>query len=259
MQMIQMEANHFMGATPRKLSSLKLFDVLKYKVIMPFVSQRLVPSFLNYVRRLWKTADWLVHPETQALLEAKQPVIFAVWHGQMFTLMHPTWLHLQPDPYILISQSRDGDFITAVAEGIGFRNTIRGAHGRGGTEAALYIKRLVKEGRGHIICLLDGPKGPRHKAKAGIVLLAQQLQVPIVPVAGVTPKHWFKFNSAWDAFEVPNPYQHAKMSLGAPIVLPLEASRHEVMNQVNAGMAEHFHATQAYYPSNPNNIQNPYS
>jgi lysophospholipid acyltransferase (LPLAT)-like uncharacterized protein len=245
-----------MGLTSRKLSSLKMFDVLKYKVVMPFVSQRLVPGFLNYVRRLWKQATWSVHPETQALLEAKQPVIFAVWHGQMFTLMHPEWLNLQPEPYILISQSRDGDFITAVAQGIGFPNTIRGAHGRGGTEAALYIKRLVKDKQGHVICLLDGPKGPRYKAKAGIVLLAQQLQIPIVPVAGVTPQHWFKFNSAWDAFEVPNPFRTATMRLGSPVVIQADATRHDAIQQVNAAMTEHFNTTQALYPLNPNNTTN---
>jgi lysophospholipid acyltransferase (LPLAT)-like uncharacterized protein len=235
------------------LSRFKAFDVLKYKVVMPWLSHQLIPGFLNGVRRVWHRADWHVHPETQALMDSGTPVIFTLWHGQMFTLMHPAWMRMTPPPYVLISQSRDGDFITQIAHHIGFSHTIRGAHGRGGTEAALFIRRLFQEKKGHVICLLDGPKGPRHKAKAGIVLLAQQLQVPIIPLAGVTARHWFKLTSAWDAFEIPDLFTRPLMRLGCPVYLPTDLGRHEALQKVSNAMQAHFYETQALRPDNPKN------
>ena len=103
----------------------------------------------------------------------------------MFVFMHKIWHEIAPEPTIIISQSRDGDFITDVANRIGFEHTVRGAHGRGGVEAAKEIMEGLNTEACSLISLIDGPKGPRLHAKKGVVALAQSTGVPIIPIAGV--------------------------------------------------------------------------
>ena len=234
--------------------------LLKYNVVLPCLAKQVVPAFLNHVRWWWKRSTWDVHPDTQALLDTGTPVILAIWHGQMFTLVHPQWMKGLSDssenipPYVLISQSRDGDFITTVAKHIGFPHTIRGAHGRGGSKAVLEIQTLFKENKGHLICLMDGPRGPKHQAKKGIVHLAHQLGIPIIPVAGVTAHHWFKFHSAWDDFEIPNIASPIQVRLGKPLYV--ETSPDEdasIMVKLNEALVTHLENTLALCPNNKQN------
>jgi lysophospholipid acyltransferase (LPLAT)-like uncharacterized protein len=228
------------------------FKNVKYRQILPLFSGKLIPAFFRYVRRCWHKSEWEVHPDTQVLLNAGKPVIYTLWHGQMFALLHPEWMNHTP-PTVLISQSRDGDFIANCARHIGFHNVIRGAQGRGGTDAARRIRQLLVENRGTLMCLADGPRGPRHKAKLGIVSLAQQLGIPIVPVAAVAPAHWFKFESAWDAFEIPTPYRPIITRLGAPLILPADVKKSDAVHSVNTAMDTHLCETLARYSQNPKN------
>ncbi len=236
------------------------YNIFKYDVVLPFFSKQLAPTFLNHVRWWWKTSTWEAHPETQALLDAGTPVIFAIWHGQMFTLVHPQWVNGISEfsetipPYVLISQSRDGDFIANVAKHIGFPHTIRGAHGRGGSKAVMAIQTLFTEKRGHLICLMDGPRGPKHQAKKGIVNLAFQLGIPIIPVAGVTPHHWFKFRSAWDVFEIPDMFSPIHVDLGKPLWVETSADEDEgILAKVNETLVSHLKTTLSRYPKHPQN------
>ena len=247
------------AANPIQQWYIDQLNVLKYEWTLPFLASRLIPAFLNQVRWWWRQSSFTMHPETQALLESNTSVIFALWHGQMFALMHPAWVadwglpQASLPPTVLISQSRDGDFIDTVAKHIGFPHTIRGAYGRGGGEAALKIQSLLKEKQGHLVCLMDGPKGPRHQVKKGVVGLAFQTGTPIIPVAGVSPQHWFKFNSAWDAFEVPSLFSPIHLSFGQPYYVPQAPESTDVLDEVNQALMTHFKETLSRFPKNPHN------
>lgn len=249
------------GEHPLQQWVVDQYNVLKYDLAFPFLGRKLVPAFLNYVRRCWGASTWEVHPDTQTLLDKKEPVIFAIWHGQMFSLVHPKWvesLHSHEErealpSYVLISQSRDGDFIATVAEHIGFPHHVRGAYGRGGSKAVTEIQDLLTQKKGNLICLMDGPKGPKHQVKKGIVKLAQQLQVPIVPLAAVTPHHWFKFTSAWDDFEIPNIAFPIHVSLGAPILITEAGEKASTLKGINKTLMAHLKATWALHPKNKHN------
>ena len=174
----------------------------------------------------------------------------------MFTLMHPTWVadwglpQASLPPTVLISQSRDGDFIDTVAKHIGFPHSIRGAYGRGGGEAAIKIQSLLKEKKGHLVCLMDGPKGPKHQVKKGIVGLAFQTNTPIIPVAGVSPHHWFKFNSAWDAFEVPSIFNPIHLAFGQPYYIEQPPDSLNTLQEANQVLMTHFKKTLSRFPQN---------
>ena len=90
--------------------------------------------------------------------------IMASWHQRFFGgFFLPKALRMRP--CIMISRSRDGDFIAAVVRRIGWE-TMRGSSSRGGKEALREMVAGVIETRvgGHIV---DGPTGPPGCRQAG--------------------------------------------------------------------------------------------
>ena len=98
-------------------------------------------------------------------------VIFASWHQRFYGGFYAP-LILKMTPCIMISASRDGDFVSAVVSRIGWV-PIRGSSSRRGKEALKEMIEGVKKFRagGHIV---DGPQGPPRVIKAGLITLARQ-------------------------------------------------------------------------------------
>lgn len=68
---------------------------------------------------------------------------------------------------------------------------------------------------------VDGPKGPRHVAKSGPVMVAKKTGDPILPFI-ITPKRSIIANS-WDKMIIPFPFTRATMTFGEPIFVPDDA------------------------------------
>ena len=124
-------------------------------------------------------------PERLDALLRGGPVVLAMWHDQAFAAarfldrrLHHAGLGLT----VIASQSRDGELVARLAGKLGIP-VVRGSTSRGGRGAILALHRaLVKHGSSPLLAP-DGPRGPRHVAKSGAVLLAQFGQAPIVPLA----------------------------------------------------------------------------
>ncbi len=142
--------------------------------------------------------------------------IMSIWHEQVLTVMAA---HAHQEPYIaLASRSKDGEYAAHVANKFGFyavRGSSRGRRGdKGGKEALTeYIEKLSQGISGGIT--IDGPKGPRHVCKPGIVIMSHKTGSPIVPVIAEASRYW-EFNS-WDRFKLPKPFAKIKIIYGEPI------------------------------------------
>ena len=143
------------------------------------------------------------------LRRRRQPVVFALWHGELFPLL---WVHRDEGVSVLISEHRDGEIIARVAERVGFA-TVRGSTSRGGGRALLGLTRVLKEG-GDIAITPDGPRGPAHRYAPGALIAAQRAGAPIVPAAIHVDRAW-RFDS-WDRFAVPWPWARVTVAYGAP-------------------------------------------
>lgn len=111
----------------------------------------------------------------------------------------------------MISQSRDGDFISDVVQRIGWI-PVRGSSSRGGKNALeKMIREVLKQSiGGHIV---DGPKGPPRVIKPGLISLAQQSGAAICPGFVSYENAWI-FNS-WDRFMVPKPFSRVLFRTGS--------------------------------------------
>lgn len=90
------------------------------------------------------------------MLEKDGSIIYASWHQRFFPGI--TFFASRRPIAILISQSRDGDFISHIVDILGWE-PVRGSSSRGGSEGLQRLKELSREGHkiGHIV---DGPKTP---------------------------------------------------------------------------------------------------
>ena len=123
--------------------------------------------------------EFVHHERLRNLLAEKgQRVIYCFWHDRLFMM---PFIAIGEKVSILISQHRDGEYISRIVSWFGYE-TVRGSSTRGGS---LALRRMIKAMRNgcHGAITPDGPKGPRHRVKDGAILLASMTGAPLVPVA----------------------------------------------------------------------------
>lgn len=154
----------------------------------------------------------------QKLREQGTPVLLCIWHQQFFSAIHHFKTYSKYNPGLMISQSKDGDLISGVANRTGW-HTPRGSSSRGGRQAMdLMIDHLKTYGLG--AHLLDGPTGPIGRVKAGAIKIAHETNAVMIPLYTSADQAWF-FNS-WDKFMLPKPFSRVCITFGREI--RLEAS-----------------------------------
>jgi lysophospholipid acyltransferase (LPLAT)-like uncharacterized protein len=190
-----------------------------------------LPALLSWLSSTWRTRRE-VHPEALPYVEAGRPAIYALWHAQMFCLLRGFPEHWRRERLaILVSPSRDGDFITSVVRRLGFAHFIRGSQKRAGMRAGRQVIRALHENQQSVAFLVDGPRGPRHCVKPGVLRLAAQARVPIIPMAAVSPYRLWELPS-WDRFQAPLMWTPFDVRFGAPVHFQLSSTETE------AGLSE---------------------
>lgn len=140
----------------------------------------------------------------------EEPVIIAFWHSRL--LMVP-YLVRKRRVAIMISRHRDGELISRAARFFPV-DFVRGSTTRGGIRALRGLVRALKRGF-HVAITPDGPRGPRHLAQTGAIMLASGTGRPIVPVTYSASKK--KVFNSWDRFLLPYPLSRGVIIYGEPI------------------------------------------
>jgi hypothetical protein len=142
-------------------------------------------------------------------------ILMACWHQRFFGGFYvPNIYGLTP--CIMISQSRDGDFIAAVVKKIGWI-PVRGSGSRGGKQALIQMVQEINV-RKIGVHIVDGPVGPPHIIKPGLISIALKAGAVICPVYISYQNPWI-FNS-WDKFMVPKPFGKVLIRFGSLISVP---------------------------------------
>jgi len=176
--------------------------------------------------RLWG-ATWRLgvdNPEAQREAKATSPsggVNYVFWHNRMVML---SWTHRGQDIRILMSSSRDGRLLAALAEHLG-HGTVAGSSSRGGAAGLRRLVQLSREGRDTALAV-DGPRGPRGRLKPGVLQVAALAGTPVVPVAvSARPA---RVLGTWDRTLVPLPFARLRLRYGEALDVPRRASREEL-------------------------------
>jgi lysophospholipid acyltransferase (LPLAT)-like uncharacterized protein len=153
--------------------------------------------------------------KVQKHLENGGKVIISSWHQRFFGGFFLPQI-FKWSPCIIISQSRDGDFISRVVSHIGWI-PVRGSSTRGGKEALVAMTKGVNESHigGHIV---DGPTGPPHVIKPGLILLARNTNAVICP--GIVSYENVWTAKSWDCFMLPKPFSRVLFRFGSIFPVP---------------------------------------
>lgn len=151
----------------------------------------------------------------EAACEGRLP-IYTFWHDRIFA---GTYFFRGRRIVIMTSQSFDGEYIARFIQRLGY-GAVRGSSTRGGVGALVELTRLVRRGcpAGFSI---DGPRGPRHVAKMGAVLLAKKTGEAVLPF-GVNAERFWTLKS-WDRMQIPKPFSRVRVRFAPPIRVPFAA------------------------------------
>jgi lysophospholipid acyltransferase (LPLAT)-like uncharacterized protein len=202
-----------------------MFKRLKFIIYTrPFI------AFVYYFIRVYSMTLRL-KVENENLWQARRKqgttVLLCAWHQQFFSAIVHFKNYARFNPGLMISQSRDGDLISGVANRCGW-HTPRGSSTRGGKKAmGAMIDHLKTHGFGAHI--LDGPTGPIGRVKAGVIKMALEADAVVVPFYTSAEKAWF-FNS-WDRFMLPKPFSRVLITFGPEIQLEAAGQKNSFEQQ----------------------------
>ena len=193
------------------------------------IKLNLLHGIFTLLRMTWKVEiDELPAPVLRQRLEGKNFIIAHFHEDEWALLSH--FAHTQM--HALVSQSQDGDLMTAFLERISFR-IARGSSTRGGASGFLRLMRNLKRSPGAAVSMaIDGPRGPRRKAKPGILRLSAALDAPIVATSAYANRAWV-FSRSWSRAFVPKPFAKVRI-----VMLPFELSRELKKSKKDEDLAE---------------------
>lgn len=178
----------------------------------------------SYIRKL-------DDPDYLACDRGREPLVYALWHNTQVFL---AYAHRGEKASVMVSQSRDGEYIAQVMRRMNLQ-AVRGSTSRGGGAALREMIHRVQEG-GRVGFTPDGPKGPLQTIHGGVVETARATGRPIIPTS-ISSRRKFVFRKSWDQFFVPLPFSHIVVAHGRPLFiardLPLEDAKALVREELN--------------------------
>lgn len=157
----------------------------------------LAAFFFWLYSRTWRVA----HPNFPHELSRKVPVVYAHWHGDELLLIGA---HVRTRMAVMASLSRDGERQRRLLGWLGY-TVVRGSSSRGAIAGLKALIAAVTERRLNASLAVDGPRGPIHHVKPGILKLAQATGAPLVAGAGAASRARV-FSKAWNRAFLPKAF-----------------------------------------------------
>lgn len=180
----------------------------------------LFATMLRLVRRSWR-----VQVEGRSYLdqyyESGRRCLIGFWHGKyvpIFPLLEGY------DACVITSLSVRGGILGEICRSFGYQNTqIPDEPKLDAFKQMLHDLAEVQVSG----TALDGPLGPYHQTKQGLIRLAGILGLDLVLVNVFARRH-LTASKRWDKLEIPLPFSHLCLVFGEPIPIPHHPSRAEL-------------------------------
>jgi lysophospholipid acyltransferase (LPLAT)-like uncharacterized protein len=147
---------------------------------------------------------------------SKERCILMLWHAQMLLIPHFGTKYAPQYTYTaVISKSQDGELLAALARKYSNATTIRIAH----TSRFQAVRDIIAHLKQDYVILMapDGPRGPRHVVKPGIVLAARAANARIIPFSWTCNRYWQL--KSWDKLMIPKPFSKIMIRAGDALSL----------------------------------------
>ena len=200
-----------------KVPPLRWYDHILLRIIPPIVA--LVVKLLISSCRVVRVEG--EEREREALSLSQGRAVYTMWHQRMFYNFNYSG---RPHGIVMISQSRDGEYVARMAQWLGLK-AVRGSSTRGGFKATRELTQKVKEG-GIGGMLADGPLGPARVLKLGSLVIARDAQAPLMSIIWGADRCWTL--NTWDRYLIPKPFARIVIYYPEPILIPPSAKGKEL-------------------------------
>ena len=166
--------------------------------------------------------------ELEALGRRGIPVVLGAWHERLFGLAWFVARHMRPaglEPVFFTSRSGDGELLAQTARYYRVE-VLRGSTSRGGATALRGVYRTMSRDGKTPVNVPDGPRGPAHIFKPGLIVLAQLAQAPLFGLSFATDRAWEL--GSWDRMIVPKPFARVTYVIGPPMRPPRHTTKAEM-------------------------------
>ncbi|MGB5446257.1 MAG: hypothetical protein WBM99_12200 [Psychromonas sp.] len=180
---------------------------------------------LRLLRRTWR-----VHIEGIERLDRmhadNKRILFCFWHGKyvpIFPIM---------DGYqacVITNQSNRGNVIDQICRNFGYQSVqipvqprhkslpiIENRSSKTRVDGSLRLIKKALSGADAGAFAVDGPLGPRHRVKSGVIRIASGLGFDLLPIS-VDCRRKIMFHKRWDLMEIPLPFTKVCLVIGEPI------------------------------------------
>lgn len=211
-----------------------------------WVNFRLVPFLVFCFHGLLKATlrvERVGFEAVQGFVDRDERFVLSFWHRRlvMMPLAYPfRRVDAQGERRgvaILSSDSKDGERSAATWRWLGI-HAVRGTVGHSGAQALVRMIQAVKQGWDMGITV-DGPRGPRQKAKPGVLAVSRKTGAWVVPVCVAYSRAWQLHT--WDGMLVPKPFSRVRVLYGDPF----RVNTHEEEESLLAELEDDLNALEA--------------
>lgn len=166
----------------------------------------------------WEIIGWNNY---EAARQMGKSFIVTCWHCEIFS---GVWFWRKRGMVVMVSQNFDGEYIARIIRKHGY-GVARGSSSRSASRVLVEMIRALREGHEAAVTV-DGPRGPRHIAKPGVVLLSKATGAAIL-CFHIVPRRAWVFRKSWDRTEIPHPFTRTTIFIAPPLVVGAEAGEEE--------------------------------
>lgn len=179
------------------------------------VLKKVAPLLVSFlVKLLYKTIRWEIIG-LENIKDKEGPFVFSFFHGRMMMLafLYP-YIKKSECVKMILSPHFDGEIGSLIAEKFGI-DSIKGSSSKGSLKL---LKEINKIKNCDIAITPDGPRGPFHKVKNGVIYISKITGYPIIPLSYSVSKG--KRLKSWDKFLIPFPFSKGVYIIGKPFFVP---------------------------------------
>ncbi|WP_343116744.1 lysophospholipid acyltransferase family protein [Ostreiculturibacter nitratireducens] len=214
--------------------------------------QRIVVFLATTLLRLWGASLRVDRAEIARLdrVQAEgRPFVLAFWHEKYVPLF---LFSRNRGAVIVASRSPRGRVIAGIAQSYGNRALL--TQGDGHHEGLGRLVGTLSRDGGFAAIAVDGPLGPRRKAKSGALRIAAGLGTFALPVS-FEARPALRLSRRWDHMEIPLPFSRVKVHVAERPISPagtgneaIRAAQAELTQALNALDSEEACAETARQP-----------
>jgi len=178
-----------------------------------------------YAGLVWRTARYRTAGEEfiEQVHAAGRPLIVAAWHGMTMMLLGDFVGREDPGRYmIVVPDDHRGATLATWGRLLGATPFVISMEAQSMVAARrlLGLIRMMKGGK-NLVLNPDGPDGPTHEPKGGVLFIASKAGAMIVP-AGAFTATGIRL-PRWDRYVVPLPFSRIAVAMGEPMEVPPHA------------------------------------